>query len=645
MFLNWLTPDRTHYLAVADSISKLLGIEEQPAGNNDERYHATRIAEKRGQFRDTSTTKRYRLDVNLQKICNTLGLNDDERQILRYICISRYFHEFELLTRFTAPISFQMAAALVAQCIDLPVKTVCSLLNQNSKLIRSGLVCEKYDDFGIVKFSLSDLQLALDLIQEDFELSQLENSVGKRGSKPHLDLGHFSHLRSTFDLLIPYLKKSFAPGQSGVNILLHGRRGNGKSEFAKLLGQALGCGTFEPLLSNENDEPLSGERKLAKIQTILPLGRKEHTLLVCKLADEIHEESNHVSSPSFARQLKRLLKENQFPILWLSQSTLHMDEETIRSFDFIVEVTLPRRTQRYHMIQDAVGKIVSNPVITHLSTFNSLTPEIISDAAVILHQIHQALSPNACDRVFQSLIAQAYSASGLGAPIPAPINTHATYEPKFSNASIDLNSLVECLQLHPRGKFLIEGPTSSGKTALGVWLADSLDIPVHTHRAVDLFSNFLGQPGGAMIKAFEKTIRYGGVLMIEEIDALLTKSFTGSLGRKGSEIQEMLAQMENFRGLLIATTNRIDALDVESRRHFDLFISLGYLKPKQIRKLFRITTTALKLKPYRIPRSVNSIRNVTIKDFIQLERQHQYSPFRDGEALTEALISHCSAKE
>ena len=75
------------------------------------------------------------------------------------------------------------------------------------------------------------------------------------------------------------------------------------------------------------------------------------------------------------------------------------------------------------------------------------------------------------------------------------------------------------------------------------------------------------------------------ILLLDEVDSFLQDRRNARHSWEISAVNEMLTQMESYRGLFIASTNLMDNLDEAALRRFDLKISFGYLAAEQITQL------------------------------------------------------------
>ncbi len=146
-------------------------------------------------------------------------------------------------------------------------------------------------------------------------------------------------------------------------------------------------------------------------------------------------------------------------------------------------------------------------------------------------------------------------------------------------------------------------------------------------RVSDLVSPYVGTTEQNLARAFEKASEEQAVLLLDEVDSFLQDRKKATQSWEVTAVNEMLTQMESYRGLFIASTNLMCDLDEASLRRFDLKIHFGFLKPLQIQTLFNAHLQTLKLKD---PAKASGLRlsreaNLTPGDFAVIARRARSS--------------------
>src|SRR3990167_2583496 len=169
---------------------------------------------------------------NLAKLSARLGLNDVERDILHFTALQRVQSEFCDALDQVGELTRASTCRLLAQCLGHPVAAIQAALDDRGKLSRSALL--SVDPTRVFRFcNKVDMLtgLAEDLMLEHDDLLSLFGTSIVPARVPRLTLAHFPHLAEDITLLQGYLTAAGRLQQPGVNVLVHGRPGTGKTEF------------------------------------------------------------------------------------------------------------------------------------------------------------------------------------------------------------------------------------------------------------------------------------------------------------------------------------------------------------------------------------------------------------------------------
>jgi transitional endoplasmic reticulum ATPase len=108
-------------------------------------------------------------------------------------------------------------------------------------------------------------------------------------------------------------------------------------------------------------------------------------------------------------------------------------------------------------------------------------------------------------------------------------------------------------------------------------------------------------------------------------------------------------QLESFRGILCATTNRFEDLDPAFMRRFDMKIELGYLTADQRVQMFRSTLRSggcVKRLNTGICSRLDALESLTPGDFTTAQRKLRISRQElTQETLLSALVHEVECKQ
>ena len=104
------------------------------------------------------------------------------------------------------------------------------------------------------------------------------------------------------------------------------------------------------------------------------------------------------------------------------------------------------------------------------------------------------------------------------------------------------------------------------------------------------------------------------------------------------EVNEMMTSIENYDGILFATTNIQRSLEPAVFRRFDLKISFSPLTPDQFVKVFKSVCTNLNLMvSHELEKEISNVSRCTLGIFNAVTRSARFVPIASAESLYEKL--------
>ncbi len=141
-------------------------------------------------------------------------------------------------------------------------------------------------------------------------------------------------------------------------------------------------------------------------------------------------------------------------------------------------------------------------------------------------------------------------------------------------------------------KLIFYGPPGTGKTMTAYSLAKSLKRKVLSFDCSKILSMYVGESEKNVRKIFDtyyeltKKSKSHPILLLNEADQFLSSRSSGASGseKMHNQMQNIfLEQIEKFSGILIATTNLLETIDMAFSRRFDYKIE--FAKPSVIQRL------------------------------------------------------------
>lgn len=177
------------------------------------------------------------------------------------------------------------------------------------------------------------------LIAEEDPISLLRDMV-IAGTAPQLQWRDYAHLGQSLTLMRAYLRHAIETRRKGVNIILYGAPGTGKSQLARLLAQELSCDMFEVASEDEDGDPVDGERRLRAFRAAQSFFAERQALILFDEVEDVFGDGVGMfgirsTAKKHKAWLNRTLEQNPVPALWLSNSIGDVDNAFIRRFDMI----------------------------------------------------------------------------------------------------------------------------------------------------------------------------------------------------------------------------------------------------------------------------------------------------------------------
>jgi hypothetical protein len=169
------------------------------------------------------------------------------------------------------------------------------------------------------------------------------------------------------------------------------------------------------------------------------------------------------------------------------------------------------------------------------------------------------------------------------------------------------------------------GLPGTGKTEFAKYIAQELGKELLVKRMSDLQSMWVGETEKKIAAAFDEADREGAVLFLDEADSLILDRKTASRSWESSQTNEVLTQMENFKGICICCTNLLDGLDEAALRRFTWKIKFLPLTVEGAETLFRKYFQPSGRLAAEVKTSLRTIRDLAPGDFKTVWQRQQYS--------------------
>jgi SpoVK/Ycf46/Vps4 family AAA+-type ATPase len=558
--------------------------------------------------------KRQRVLVkdNIALLGKVLQLNPAEQMLLLFGALTRYQRDMR-----TVLLEFKVANALEAYGVfadmtGVAANDIADAMRPGSRLERIGLIENLIAETNFT--DLADLMKVSDkllpvLLREYRDESELM-AVFTRPARPsELKLADFGHCAEDARYLVALLTQAAARHAEGVNVLIYGEPGTGKTELAKVVAQAAGCELYEVECADRDGNSLSGKDRYRSLQVAQAFlrGRQQVALLFDEVEDVFPPAAPEVMS-LFAREestrgsvngkawVNQILETNPVPTLWITNGIEQIDPAFRRRFQYHLHLRVPPAGARETMVRKHLNELpVSDAFVGKLANKKELTPAQIRGAARFAQLTAPSLADGdtqqpdaaAIEALIERQLRNADAALGRsGASDARPVVTHYDLELLNVDARFPIPRIIDALKRKPAASLCFYGPPGTGKTALGEHIARELGKPLIVKRASDLVSKFVGETEQNMAAMFAEADEHKAVLLLDEADSFLRSRGMAQRSYEVSEVNEMLQGMERYGSIFICTTNLFDQIDEAALRRFTFKIRFKPLAPEARQKMF-----------------------------------------------------------
>ena len=597
---------------------------------------------------------------NISLLSSIIGLTEADQTLLAFAAVITLFPPFRsAISSRNIRASHPLLCQLLAGITGLPEQEFRSAIGDKGLLITTGIVK--------VHRSVRDLEDKLDLMEglasilltSHTDKDELTARFLKRASPPTLSLENFPHLTADTGVLLSYLKNSLNEHAEGVNVLLHGKPGVGKTEYVQALAVELGVDLYEVDFSDENGEPITGESRLRAYSLCQNLLAQTSNSLL--LFDEI-EDVFPGGGSAFFRMLfggkggddgagkawiNRTMERNPAPALWVSNRVEQIDPAYLRRFDYSLQFPLPPLPVRLSIARHHLGCFTPpEGWLERIAADEELTPGQLDRAAKVARIAGKSDPHNAITLADQTLDRSALLLSQRRSPARTVVRTG--YSLEYLNTDVDVEAVIAGLRRRPQGSFCFYGAAGTGKSELARHLADQVGKPFLIKRASDIMDKYVGETEKRLAGMFAEARQQDAILLLDEADSFLADRRDARQSWEMTQVNELLTQMEAFDGLFICTTNLMEKLDPASLRRFAFKVRFDPLTPEQRWSMFRQELArpggaAVESEQWEQP--VRNLDRLTPGDFAVAARQFELLESAvTPELLYGILRKECEAK-
>ena len=580
---------------------------------------------------DILRIRKTKIEKKIEKISKIYNLTNLEHKIFTYYTLMIFSTTIKNLHTLLA----KQDTPFFAICL-----TILKMNYYNAEMARKSLL-----DKGIfVKFSMCDSKVELSgtmraIIENDLintELQIKEALLGKK-QKSTLKWTDFDFLENKKDLASKLLSASCKNKKMGINILLYGTVGSGKTEFAKLLANNAQIDMFSVISKQGKKEALREERlqDLYSKQAIL-----ERTNNSCILFDEAEDVMNRGFSEygkASKSYLNQIIEKTPVPIIWTTNNILDVDPAVLRRMTYTIEFEKLSEETRLTIWEKAVRKNklkIDKQKLSELNKNYEIPPSLIVSSVESTKLING--TQDDIEAFAESVARVVMKKKNVKKQKSFEMNE---YNENLVNTDLDIKTLTSRIKASGKLNFslCLYGEPGTGKSLYARYLANKLGIEVVLKRASDLISKYVGETEQNIANAFAEAKNKGAMLIFDEADSFLQNRQNANRSWEIAQVNEMLTWMESHEYPFVCTTNLLATLDEASLRRFTFKIKFDFLTPEQvnygINHFFGI-------------QEVNSnLKGLTAGDFATVKKKAEFLGISDVDEIISMLKEEVKIKK
>jgi hypothetical protein len=335
--------------------------------------------------------------VCVQLLADTMSLNTAETRILDYLELDFSNTQFTEFLRVFDTTTVVRNRQRLAAMLDVGEVDIRMALRQKSSLREAQLVelhhrhlCD-LEDYLDASTGLTDIFFAAPETTRELSDLLMESSPSSEWA-----IADFPHMETDAIRLSKVLPNAARQGTAGVNALLFGPPGTGKTEFARALAHAAGLTLYQVRNADEDGDGMGRDGRLTAYMLAQHLlrSRKDALILFDEVEDVFADDDGVMLRMLFGADqsggkekgyMNRLLETNPVPAIWVTNNVRVMDAAFLRRFLLPVEFSIPPRNVRRKMVERHLGDCnLSGALLDQLAADGKLAPAQFGDARRLL---------------------------------------------------------------------------------------------------------------------------------------------------------------------------------------------------------------------------------------------------------------------
>lgn len=446
--------------------------------------------------------------------------------------------------------------------------------------------------------------------------THIKNILLGKNQKSELKWKDFEYLNKDRDITLNILTSAIKNKSKGINILLYGAVGTGKTQFAKLVANKAKCDMYSVSSETMDKEATRQDRLYDLVSKQNILSKVENSCILFDEAEDVMNRGFTDFGNASKAYLNTLIEETPVPVLWTTNNIYDVDPAFLRRMTYTIEFERLSDDIRLNIWKRALRKNklkIDNKTLIELNKSYNISPFLIANAVNTTKLI------NGTKDDFEIFI------ENLARVVTKKKNVKKKkefemkeYNENLINTDLDIKNLTSKIKSCAKLNFslCLYGEPGTGKSLYARYLANELGLDVILKRASDLMSKYVGETEQNIAEAFAEAKAKKAMLIFDEADSFLQNRNNAIRNWEIAQVNEMLTWMESHEYPFVCTTNLLDTLDEASLRRFTFKIKFDFMTKKQVNKAFEYF--------FGIKNANVNIKGLTAGDFATVKKKADF---------------------